>query len=73
MPRIRVLKSVGGLNFSWRRGQVVDVDEATAAAWADGERAVLVEEPKAPARAEKATPRSRGGGRAKRPETRTEE
>ncbi|MEV1020703.1 hypothetical protein [Streptomyces sp. NPDC050264] len=42
MPSIRVLQSVGGLEFSWRPGQVVEVDDATAAAWADGVRAELV-------------------------------
>ncbi|MFJ8791401.1 hypothetical protein [Streptomyces sp. NPDC102462] len=70
MPRIRVLQSVGGLDFSWKAGQVVEVDAATAAAWADGERAVLVDEPKPQAGAEKAAARSRGGGRGKRAETR---
>lgn len=70
MPRIRVLQSVGGLDFSWTPGQIVDVDAATAKAWADGVRAELVEEPKPQGRTEKAASRSRGGGRAAKPETR---
>lgn len=72
MPRIRILRPVGGLDFSWRPGQVVNVDKDTAAAWADGERAELVDDGKAPARTEKTAARSRGGGRARRTETRTE-
>lgn len=44
MPHIRVLQSVAGLDFSWSPGEIVDVDKATAAAWADGERAELVED-----------------------------
>ncbi|MCW5252218.1 hypothetical protein [Streptomyces sp. SHP 1-2] len=70
MPRIRVLQSVAGLDFSWTPGQVVDVSDQDADAWADGVRAELVEEPKPNARAEKAASRSRGGGRAAKPETR---
>lgn len=72
MPRIRILQPVGGVTFSWRRGQIVDVDEATAAAWADGVRAELVDDPTPSARTEKAAARSRGGGRGRRAETRTE-
>lgn len=72
MPRIRILRPVGGLDFSWKRGQVVDVDKDTAAAWADGVRAELVDDGKPAGRTEKATARSRGGGRGRRAETRTE-
>lgn len=72
MPRIRILQAVGGLDFSWAPGDEVDVDAATAKAWADGERAELVDEAKPPARAEKAATRSRGGGRGRNAETRTE-
>lgn len=66
MPRIRILQSVAGLDFSWSPGDEVDVDAATARAWADGERAELVVDDKT----EKAASRSRGGGRASRTETR---
>ncbi|MEV3946978.1 hypothetical protein AB0K57_04850 [Streptomyces halstedii] len=69
MPRIRVFQSVGGVDFSWAPGEEVDVDAATAKAWADGERAELVEDT-VPAGAEKTAARSRGGGRARRTETR---
>jgi hypothetical protein len=72
MPRIRILQSVSGLDFSWSPGEEIDVDDAAAAAWADGERAELVEDAKQQAGAEKAAARSRGGGRARRTETRTE-
>jgi hypothetical protein len=44
MPRIRVLTDVAG-DPSWSTGDVVEVDAATAAVWADGERAELVDEP----------------------------
>ena len=67
MPRIRILQSIAGTDFSWAPGDVVDVDGAAASAWADGERAELVTEDAVP---EKATPRSRGGGRGAKPETR---
>lgn len=69
MPRIRILQSVSGADFSWAPGEEVDVDAATAQAWADGERAELVQDT-AHAGAEKAAARSRGGGRARRTETR---
>jgi hypothetical protein len=39
MPKIRVLVPVAGTTFSWSAGDVVDVDERTARAWCDGERA----------------------------------
>jgi hypothetical protein len=45
MPRIRVLTAVAG-DPSWSAGEVVEVDDATAAMWADGERAELVDEPR---------------------------
>lgn len=67
MPRIRILQSIAGLDFSWAAGEIVEVDATAAAAWADGERAELVE-----GGAEKAASRSRGGGRGRRAETRTE-
>lgn len=72
MPRIRILQPVAGLDFSWAPGDEVDVDEAAAAAWADGERAELVDNGKPAAGAEKAAARSRGGGRTRPAETRTE-
>lgn len=69
MPRIRILQSVAGLDFSWMPGELVDVDAPTAAMWADGVRAELAEDTE-PAGTEKAASRSRGGGRARRTETR---
>ncbi|MFZ3558161.1 hypothetical protein [Streptomyces sp. BH055] len=72
MARIRILQSIAGLDFSWAPGDVVEIDDAAAEAWGDGERAELVDGGKENAGAEKAAARSRGGGRAKRPETRTE-
>lgn len=68
MPRIRILQSIAGTDFSWSPGDVIEVDGAAASAWADGERAELVTEK---ATAEKAAPRSRGGGRGSRTETRS--
>ncbi|WP_069885273.1 hypothetical protein [Streptomyces luteocolor] len=73
MPRIRILQSVAGLDFSWAPGDVVEVDAAVAEAWADGERAELADDDgKENAGAEKAAARSRGGGRSRRAETRAE-
>lgn len=45
MSLIRVLQSVSGLDFSWSPGDLVDLPDEQAAAWADGVRA----EPAAPA------------------------
>ncbi|MEU3426597.1 hypothetical protein [Streptomyces gardneri] len=64
MARIRILQAVGGVDFSWAPGDEVDLDDEVAAAWADGVRAEAVED------TEKAAARSRGGGRARKPETR---
>lgn len=69
MPRIRILQSIAGSDFSWSPGEVVEVDGTAAAAWADGERAELVDE-KVQGGAEKAAARSRGGGRSRTAETR---
>lgn len=69
MPRIRILQAVAGLDFSWAPGDVVELGDEEAAAWADGERAELVDSPDG---AEKAAARSRGGGRGRRAETRSE-
>ena len=66
MARIRILQAVGGTDFSWAPGDEVEVDDEQATAWADGERAELIET------AEKATPKSRGGGRGRRAETRSD-
>ncbi|MFJ6566430.1 hypothetical protein ACIQNU_03360 [Streptomyces sp. NPDC091292] len=41
MPRIRILQSVAGLDFSWVPGDIVEVNDAAAEAWADGDRAEL--------------------------------
>lgn len=66
MARIRILQAVAGLDFSWAPGDEIELGDEEAAAWADGERAELVEG------VEKAAARSRGGGRGRRAETRTE-
>ncbi|MFE7347520.1 hypothetical protein [Streptomyces fimicarius] len=70
MPRIRILQSIAGTDFSWAPGDEIEVSSAAASAWADGERAELVEDTEQGG-AEKAAVRSRGGGRARRTETRT--
>ncbi|WP_281155163.1 hypothetical protein [Streptomyces sp. HYC2] len=44
MPRIRVLEAIAGADFSWAPGDVVEVSEEAAAAWADGHRAVLADD-----------------------------
>lgn len=44
MPRIRVLEAIAGLDFSWTPGDVVELPEEQAAAWADGHRAVLADD-----------------------------
>lgn len=56
MPLVRMLTSVAGSTCDWTAGEVVNMTEAEAAVWADGERGVLVEE-------RVATP-ERGGSRA---------
>lgn len=43
MARIKVLEAIAGADFSWAPGDVVEVDEEAAAAWADGQRAVLTD------------------------------
>ncbi|MFE1903813.1 hypothetical protein ACFW96_09095 [Streptomyces gardneri] len=73
MARLRILQSVGGLDFSWAPGDEVEVDEESASVWADGVRAERIDEGppvETPEQAEKAAARSRGGGRARKPETR---
>lgn len=44
MAKIRMLQAVSGLDFSWAPGELVDLDDEQAAAWADGVRAELVDE-----------------------------
>lgn len=44
MARIRILQAVGGLDFSWKRGELVDLPDDVAAQWADGVRAELADE-----------------------------
>jgi hypothetical protein len=39
MARIRILQGIAGSDFSWRRGDLVDLPDDVAAAWADGDRA----------------------------------
>lgn len=43
MRRIRILQAVGGSDFSWSPGDLVDLPDAVAAGWADGHRAVWAE------------------------------
>lgn len=56
MARMQLLVAVAGED-DWYPGQVVDVDEATAAVWCDGVRARRVE---APAPMPPASPRRTG-------------
>lgn len=60
MPKIRILVPVAGTDFSWSPGDVVDVDEKTARAWCDGERAERVTKkerrPRPPVEAAVSTP-----------------
>lgn len=53
MPRIRILTSIAGDGFSYRRGEVVDVPGELAGQWCDGVRAELVRDqaPETPERA----------------------
>jgi hypothetical protein len=43
MPRVELLVGVSGLDFSWKPGEVVDMSDEQAAAWADGVRGRLVD------------------------------
>ncbi|MEU1478888.1 hypothetical protein [Streptomyces sp. NPDC005760] len=50
MPRrIRVLEAIAGADFSWAPGDVVEVSDEAAEAWADGHRAELVDDAQDPA------------------------
>ncbi|GGY81153.1 hypothetical protein CP967_08635 [Streptomyces nitrosporeus] len=71
MARIRLLTSVSGPGFVWVPGEVVDLPGAEAAAWADGDRAVMVrdEQPDTPEAAAARSERTRK--RPARRETRT--
>ncbi|MEV4863266.1 hypothetical protein [Streptomyces ossamyceticus] len=44
MPRICVLEAIAGSDFSWAPGDIVGLSEEEAARWADGHRAVLLDE-----------------------------
>lgn len=44
MARIRILQAIGGLDFSWAPGELVDVPDDEASVWADGDRAELVDD-----------------------------
>lgn len=48
MARIRILQGVAGADFSWVPGEVVDLDDEAAAAWADGHRAEYADDPPPP-------------------------
>lgn len=41
MAKVQILQSVSGAHFSWLPGQVVEMPDAEAEKWADGERGVL--------------------------------
>lgn len=43
MVKVRILTSIAGENFDWSEGEIVDMSEAQANVWADGERAVRLE------------------------------
>jgi hypothetical protein len=51
MPQVELLVGVSGLDFAWKPGQIVDMSDEQAAAWADGVRGRVVEPvpPPAPA------------------------
>ncbi|WP_228915914.1 hypothetical protein [Streptomyces sp. DH20] len=49
MATIRVLQAIGGLDFSWAPGDLVDLPDDEAAKWADGHRAELVDQDPPPA------------------------
>lgn len=44
MATIRVLQAIGGLDFSWKRGDLVELPDDEAAMWADGVRAELTDQ-----------------------------
>ncbi|MEV4974445.1 hypothetical protein [Streptomyces scopuliridis] len=44
MPRIRILEAIAGADFSWTPGDLVDLSEDQADRWADGHRAVRVDD-----------------------------
>jgi hypothetical protein len=44
MATIRVLQAIGGLDFSWAPGDLVELPDDEAAKWADGYRAELVDD-----------------------------
>ncbi|MCL6733294.1 hypothetical protein [Streptomyces neyagawaensis] len=48
MARIKVLEAIAGPDFSWSPGDIVNVSEEDAASWADGHRAVLLDDGQEP-------------------------
>ncbi|MFD3483785.1 hypothetical protein [Streptomyces sp. NPDC058665] len=48
MARILILTGISGLGFSWRKGELVDLDDDEAAKWADGVRAEYADTPPPP-------------------------
>jgi hypothetical protein len=48
MARIKVLEAIAGPDFSWSPGDIVSVCEEDAASWADGHRAVLLDDGQEP-------------------------
>lgn len=42
MPKVRILQSVSGVDFSWQPDEVVEMSAEDAGKWADGYRAELV-------------------------------
>lgn len=68
MPRIRLLTAVAGEGpVTGKRGDVLDVDAATARVWADGERAERVPDNK-PERPEKGRGRKATAATVTRPD-----
>lgn len=56
MAVIRILTAIGGLGFSWRPGELVDLDDEAAAKWADGVRAEYADTPPPPVDDDQAPP-----------------
>jgi hypothetical protein len=47
LPKVKMLTSMGGLNFSYQFGEEVEVSDEVAKAWIEAEIAEAVEEKKA--------------------------
>jgi hypothetical protein len=63
MATVRILRAVAGLDFSWKKGDLVDMDDDRAAQWADGVRAELADQaPPAPPAPAASASRDAGDG-----------